>query len=223
MKERIMAKGSGLNSRVIDALNKVGATQFPDHYVDMEECKKNFFEYLGIASFDAALVTEEMRRRITKLTDYEDKSDAIVVGIVQDIVSKNGWTRADISDGEGKAGFFVNEGHGLEKGKAYILAIAKGALIKSVSLESFSEDPVVNYLRGKMDEGTWIVAAKSRQTKNGNLMGTMLYSIRGELRSCSIFQDQMPMAKKFGPGAKVKIALNTSPKWGDSLKGIIRA
>lgn len=223
MKERIMAKGSGLNSRVIDALNKVGATQFPDHYVDMEECKKNFFEYLGIASFDAALVTEEMRRRITKLVDYEDKSDAIVVGIVQDIVSKNGWTRADISDGEGQAGFFVNEGHGLEKGKAYILAIAKGALIKSVSLESFSEDPVVNYLRGRMDEGTWIVAAKSRQTKNGNLMGTMLYSIRGELRSCSIFQDQMPMAKKFGPGAKVKIALNTSPKWGDSLKGIIRA
>ena len=43
MTDKIMAKGSGLNSRVIDSLNKIGAAKFHDHPVDMEACKENFY------------------------------------------------------------------------------------------------------------------------------------------------------------------------------------
>ncbi len=222
MSSRIMEKGSGLSSRVIDSLNKVGAAEFKDHPVDRQACKNNYYEYLGIASFDDGLITAEMRTRITALSDYEDKSTAIIVAIVQDIVSKNGWTRADLTDGTGKTGVFLNEGHGLEKGQKYIIALANGSLVGSVNLADAKPNAIVNYLRGNMDEGTWIVAAKSRLTKNGNEMGTFLFSHRGSLRACTIFGDKMPMARKFGPGSKVKIAIEPNKKFGDLLKGIKR-
>ena len=220
MSGRIMAKGSGLSSRVIDSLNKVGATEFKDHPVDRQACKSHFYEYLGIASFDDGLITSEMRSRITQLSDYEDKGNGIIVAIVQDIVSKNGWIRADLTDGTGKTGVFLQENHGLEKGQKYIMALAGGSLVGSVHLSETKPNPMVGYLRGDMDSDTWIVAAKSRVTKTNKPMGTFLFSHRGNLRSCTIFADKMPMAKKFGPGSKVKIAVENNAKFGDILKGI---
>lgn len=222
MCDRMMTKGSGLTTRVIDSLNKVGATDFKDHKVNHNDCKEFWYEYLGIASFDSAIVTDEMWTRITRLEDFEDRDTGIVVGFVQDIKQK-GWIRIDITDGTGQTGFFVDEDHGLEKGKRYLFAIANNSMLKAIDLEDKSPNVITDYLQGYMDNDTWIVAAKSRTTKNGKLMGTMIYSIRGELRSCSIFESEMMMMKgKFGPGAKIRIALNSSPKWGDSLKKIIR-
>ncbi|AOZ63691.1 DNA polymerase III alpha [Rhodococcus phage Weasels2] len=222
MCDRMMTKGSGLTTRVIDSLNKVGATDFKDHKVNHDDCKEFWYEYLGIASFDSAIITDEMWTRITRLEDFEDRATGIVVGFVQDIKQK-GWIRIDITDGTGQTGFFVDEDHGLEKGKRYLFAIANNSMLKAINLEDKTPNVITEYLQGYMDDNTWIIAAKSRTTKNGKLMGTMIYSIRGELRSCSIFESEMMMMKgKFGPGAKVRIALNSSPKWGDSLKKIIR-
>lgn len=218
MRDRIMTKGSGLNSRVIDSLNKIGAAQFIDNPVDMDACKENFFEYLGIASFDDGQITPTMRDRITDLDDYKEKTDAIVLGIVQGIVSKNGWIRVDIADATGKLGIFVSDDHGMVKGQRYLIAVAKGGYVGKVDLSEFDpEHPIVRYLRGTMKEDTWLVAAKSRLTKNGNRMGTLLYSFRGRLNSCTVFSDMMPVAKCFRPGQKIRIKVNTSDKWGDSL------
>jgi DNA polymerase III alpha subunit len=222
LRAKIMEKGSGLNSRVIDSLNKIGAAEFPDNPVDHEACKENYYEYLGIASFDDGQITSRMRERITNLEDYKEKTDGIVLGIVKDIVVK-GWIRVDIADSTGKLGIFVGEGHGLEKGHKYIFALAKGNYVGSIDLSEFKPGhPIVRYLRGDMNDGTWFVAAKSRTTKNGQTMGTLLYSYKGRLNSCTIFSDMMMVAKRFRPGDKIRIKVNSSPKWGDSLAGIIK-
>lgn len=222
MTERMLAKKSGLNTRVVASLNAVGATDFPDHKVDHEACKENYFEYLGIVSLDGANITEKMKEYIVPLEEYEEKTTAVVAGVVKDIVNK-GWIRIDITDGTGKTGFFVQPDHGLQKGKMYIFALGNGSLLRAVDLTDYkSSDPLIRYLNGEMDKGTWIVAAKSRLTRNQKPMGDFLYSHNGRLGACKIFTDMMPVAKQFGPGAKVKIALNHSAKWGDSLKGIIR-
>ena len=221
MKEKIMAKGSGLNSRVIDSLNKVGATNFPDHKVNIEQCKENFYEYLGITSFDTGQITSDMYQRITPLNEYEDKTDAVVIGIVQDIVVK-GWIRVDFSDGSGgKGAVFVKPEHGLEKGKRYVFALAKGNLVGHIDLEKFSTiNPLVRYLKGEMDQRTHFVAGKTRRTKNEVLMGDILFVHNGELRSATMFEDQIRSGAR--PGDEIQIALNAPNKYGTSVKAIRR-
>ncbi len=221
MKEKIMAKNSGLNSRVIDSLNKVGATNFPDHKVNIEQCKENFYEYLGITSFDTGQITADMYQRITPLNEYEDKTDAVVIGIVQDIVVK-GWIRVDFSDGSGgKGAVFVKPEHGLEKGKRYVFALAKGNLVGHIDLEKFSKiNPLVRYLKGEMDQRTHFVAGKTRRTKNEVLMGDILFIHNGQLRSATMFEDQIRSGAR--PGDEIQIALNTPNKYGTSVKAIRR-
>jgi len=222
MSDKIMAKGSGLNSRVIQSLNKIGATDFPDHKVDMKECKENFYEYLGIASFDTGQITTEMYSRLTNLEDYVDKSDAIVMGIVQDIVIK-GWIRIDFKDQTGKGAVFVQPDHGIEKGRRYLFALAKGNLVGSMDLENLSKiNPLVRYLNGEMDQRTHFVAGKSRRTKTGNLMGNVLFVHNGCLSSGTMFKEALMSSRGVKPGDEIKIQINDDKKWGRTINKMIK-
>ena len=224
LSDKIFTKKSGLSSRVLDSLNKVGATDFPDHPIDREAIKANFYEYLGIAAFDDGLITKEMQTRVKSLDDLKQtKGDGIVVGIIQDIISKNGWTAADIIDASGKNRVFLDQDHGLEKGKKYILAIAGSNLIMHMDMSEYNtQHPLVKYLRGEMSVDTWFVAAKSRKTSTGNMMATIMFSHNDELFAVKVFSDMMATARQFGPGMKVRVGLNQSKKWGPSLKHIIK-
>lgn len=217
--DRIMAQGSGLNSRVIEAMNKVGASRFWDHPIDENECKKNYYEYLGIVSLDGDGLTPLMRRRLTSFEDYVDRSDAIVSGICKDIVSKNNWIRVDLNDGTGTKGFFVGPDHGLEKGKRYILALASGKIVAKLDMdeENHPQHPVLRYLRGDLDDAVYFVYAKAGKTKNGNDRADLLYSAKGKLGSCSVYSDMLPVARRIKPGSKVIIGVEDT-KYGPVLK-----
>lgn len=219
--ERIMAQGSGLNSRVIEAMNKIGATRFSDRMPDEAECKKNYYEYIGIVSLDGDGLTPMMRKRLTAFEDYVDRSDAIVSGICKDIVSKNNWIRADLNDGTATKGFFVSPDHGLEKGKRYILALASGKIVAKLDLdeEIHKNHPVMRYLRGDLDDAVYLVYAKAGKTKNGNDRADLLYSVKGRLDSCSVYSNMLPTARKIKPGSKVRIAVEDT-NYGPVLKYI---
>lgn len=220
-KERVMAKGSGLNSRVIDALNKIGATKFYDHHVDESECKVNYYEYLGIVSLDGDSLTPLMKAKLTTFDQYEERSTAIVAGLCKDIVSKNGWTRVDINDGTGTQGFFVGPDHGLEKGHRYVLGLASGKIVGKIDLdaEHSSENPILRYLRGEMNENVWFIAAKAGKTKNGNDRADFLYSYNGRLAACSVYEAGLPMARRIRPGTKVRMQVKDT-KYGPVLEYI---
>lgn len=222
-RDQVMAKGSGLNSRVIDALNKVGATKFPDHPIDEQACKEFYFEYLGIASFDNAQITTKMRERLTPLDEYEDKSNAIIAAIVRDIVSKNGWIRVDFVDDSGAGGFFVSEDHGFVKGKKYLVAVAGGSVVGSLDLSSFnSENAIVQYLNGNYKEDSWFIAAKRRFTKTGKETATMLFCKDGRLNSANIWSDMLPHARRCRPGDKIRVKVKSDAKWGNTLLAILK-
>lgn len=223
LRTKIMTKGSGLNTRVLESINKIGAADFPDRPVDHEAVKANLYEYLGIPAFDDGLITEEMQTRLVKLNDFPDKGTGIIVGLVQDIVSKNGWIRVDITDGTGKLGMFVDEDHGFAKGSRYVIAVGDGKPIGVMNMADFKPSHyLLRYLRGEMSRNTWMVAAKSRITGNGNRMATVIFSHNDQLMTVKVFSDMMMVARQFAPGMKVRIALNHSPKWGASLKAIIK-
>lgn len=224
LREKIMATGSGLSSRVLDSLNKVGATEFHDHPVDMEACKENFYEYLGVVSFDDGQITSDMFTRVTTIEDFVEKSDAVLVGIVQDIVSKNGWTRVDISDGTKKTGFFVQPDHGIEKKKRYIFATANGSIVDKMDLSEFRTDnPLVRYLKGEFDQKTWLLARKSKKTAKGNLAAAIMYVHNGQIRSCNAYGDAVFSIGQVKPGMPVRISVKSSPKWGETLNAIKEA
>lgn len=220
---KITEKDSGLNRRVLDSLDKIGATRFPDHPVDFEACKNNFFEYIGIATFDNAQVTTRMRERLTPLEEYEDRSTAIVVGIAQKIESKNGWTRVDFLDETGSKGFFVDKEHPFQKGRKYILAVVNGGILSHVDLADFtSSNAIVRYLNGEFVEDTHLVAAKLQKTSKGNDKATMLFSHKGRLNSATAWSDVIPMARKCRTGDKVRLRVKSDKKWGNTIIAIAK-
>lgn len=217
-KSKVLEKGSGLNIRVIDSLNKIGATRFHDHVINESECKQYYYEYLGIATLDNALITPTMKNRLLSLSESEDKPTGICYGTVTDIVSKNGWHRADLVDDTGTGGFFVDQNHGLEKGKSYLFALAKGSVVGCVDMDDLNtRHPIVRFLKGDFREGTYNIAAKARKTKTGNEMATMLYSYDGKLNSCTIWSDKIAMARRFKLGTKVRLKVQENKRYGASL------
>ena len=213
LSERVMEKGSGLTSRVLQSLNKVGAANFSDHSVDQQEAKKNYYEYLGIAILDDSAITQDMKKRLTPISETDGKDVFMITGIVQDIVSKNGWTRIDVTAGsDGKIGFFADANHGLEKGKKYVFLVAKNSLIDSVDLNDFdTSHPLMKYLRGEMSADNWTVGAKVRKTKTGKNLGTLVFTHKGVLRSCLIFDSNLSNARTHCKrGKRVRLAVNTT-------------
>lgn len=223
LKERFLAKKSGISTRVLESLDKVGALRFHDHEVFEDEIKENFYEYLGIVNFDSAIVTPKMKERITPLIDFESKkTNGIMTVIVKDIVIK-GWIRVDCVDESGSAGFFVGEDHGFRKGQAYLIAVAKGNIIASMDLSKFNiNNPMVKYLRGEYSKDTYLIAAKTRITQSGNEMASMLFSYEGKLNEATVWSNLLSAAKKCRLGDKIRIRVKPDPKWGNTLIAILK-
>lgn len=222
MIERMTAKYSKLGKKVIDSLNAVGATRFKDHPIDEEEIKNNFYEYLGIASFDNAQITSKMKKNLDYLSDYEPTKCAIFACIVKDITVK-GWTRIDFIDESGSAGFFVDETHDFKKGQKYLIAVARNTIVGKLDLSKFtSSSPIVRYLNGEYTDGTWLIAAKASVTKTGKEKATMLYSYNGKLNEATVWSDMLPHARKCRQGDKIRIKVKPSPKWGNTLIAILK-
>lgn len=219
---RVTAKYSGLGKKVIDAVEAVGAARFPDHPVDDEAVKENYYEYLGIASFDNAQVTPKMKDRLNYLTDYIPTECAVFACIVKDIVVK-GWTRVDFIDESGSAGFFVNEDHGFKKGQKYLVAVGRNKIVGSLDLSKYrSNHPLVRYLNGEFDDAVYLVCAKSSVTKSGKEMANMIYSYKGKLNDATIWSDLLPHARKCRQGDKIRLNVKRSPKWGNTLTAILK-
>ena len=209
LQAKVAEKGSGLSIRVLGSLNAVGASEFPDHPVDPEEVANNFYEYLGIPSFDSGMITEKMRERVTGLVDFDEKGTQIALCIVNDIVSKNGWTRISVVDGEASASFFADENHGLLKGHRYLLVLANNSLVDYVDLAEYtSSNPIIRFLQGKMDEHTHIIGAKARTTRNNKRIATVVFSHRNKPYSCMVFESNLDLARQIClKGARVDLAL----------------
>lgn len=206
---KVYEKGSGLNTRMFGALKAIGAVRFPGYEVNEKEVKANFYEFLGIPSFDDVALTSTMRENVTPMTDYNEKGTQVLLGIVQKITSKNGWNRAEVIDTESSTSFFMDNSDDLVKGQRYLLLVANNSLIDKVNLSDYDGDrPIVRWLNGEMETGTYIVWAKTSVTKNGKTIGTIVYSHEGDLRYCMAFGDKLAKARQVcSPGQEVKIAI----------------
>jgi DNA polymerase-3 subunit alpha len=208
-KNYVLEPGSGLNSRVLAALNKFGGAAFEDNPKDIDPESVNYFrnylyEYLGIPAFETNAITHQMRSTIRPLDDYTDDETFVVMAMVKGIKQKDNWKRIDLVDSTGTAGIFVDPAAEIIKGKMYILLIGNNSIMRWIELDELSnsnEDILIDYLRRpkltEIPEGQWkILAATSRKTKAGKNMATITVCDQDKtLKTFLVFDSMFAKAK----------------------------
>lgn len=219
--EVVFEKGSGINTRMAKSLEAIGAIRVPDKTYDEAYVKSNYFEYLGIPSFGDVTFTENMKKRITRLEDFKEDDIKVILGVVQEIVSKNGWTRISVVDETAQGSFFASRPDEVKKGSRYLMLVNGNSLVDKLDLSDYdSKYPLVKYLNGEYLSGIWIVGGSFRTTKSGKPMATIVYTYGEDLRSFMAIGEQNIQKIKAEAlrGTKVKLALSKDGKWMENVR-----
>jgi DNA polymerase III alpha subunit len=176
---KVMEKYSGMNSRMLDSVNKVGAAEFYDNPLSGNE-RDHYFELLHIPAFSYKNVPGAAGAVVTKLIDYDEMEASVVIGVVSAIKRGNGWSKIDILDETGTATIFGGEHTPVEDGKMYAMLVANKSLIKFIEVENIGPDEgmLCSLLYGNVKpapEGRYrVIALHERMTKAGKKMGTLI-------------------------------------------------
>jgi DNA polymerase III subunit alpha len=200
IEEFTYTKGSGVNSRSLQALRVTGAATFPDNPRNDQEVKENLYEYLNLPEFNIS-IPQHYHAFISDAEEYEEKGSFIVMGMVKNIKRGKGWSRVEILDKTGLIGIFDDEQTSIETGKTYIILASDNRVLSVVPIDEVktSESGVVKYLNYKTlpfdGEKMFVLAFKPRITKAGKKMAYMsLVDSSRELHSITVFPTQFAKA-----------------------------
>lgn len=197
----VTTKGSGLNTRVLESLNKIGGASFSDNPLRGDE-KENYYEYLSIPAFNQELpmfVTNQFR----PLDEFTSDEAFVSMGMVRKVKVGTGWARVDIVDESGSAGVFTEQNHALEIGKMYVFLIANNSIVRYISVQELTEGKGEDFRKflgatsfpDIPDEMLRVVAFKPRTTKAGRRMATVVFATNTkELISALVFPGQFMVA-----------------------------
>lgn len=225
-KEFVLKKGSGLNTRVLQALNSYGGASFDDNPIP-ENYKENLYEYLGVPAFDSKMITTKMQEQLRKLEDFTDDETFICMAMVKNVkrgesASGYPWCLVELLDSSGSQGIFTDPKTEIDKGQMYIFLVSNNSIIKAISLANDSdahENVIIDFLRRpeleEVPEGqSKILAATARKTKNGGNMATLIVSDHEKnLQSLVVFDREFDKARmycKLGSVRTIKTAVTRS-------------
>lgn len=179
--DKVMEKGSGLTTRILGALNAVGAAAFPDNPRTGNE-RDNFYEYLQIPAFEQKSVPPRVKLQFREVEDYEEKGCFNLLVMVRDIKRGQGWSRIDVLDETGSVGIFHTEHTPLEKGQMYAMLVANNRIARYAPVSELSADSDNTYVQylwkrdlADVTEGFYhVVSFQSRKTKAGKTMADMV-------------------------------------------------
>lgn len=203
-------KGSGINSRAIDALNRVGAAAFEDNPRTGTE-RNNFYEYLNIPAFESSSLPSEIRLQFRDLAEYTEDEAFIVCGMVYNIKVGQGWSLVEYVDETGSAGSFASQSIPMEKGKMYVMLISNNRIARYITtdelmsgqggaLAMYLNTPALNMKEGEFRCISW----STRFTKSGSKMGEAVFTdAEKNLTGAMVFNTVLP---------KVEVACATSAK-----------
>jgi DNA polymerase-3 subunit alpha len=193
-------KGSGVNSRSLQALRVIGAATFQDQPRNEEEIKENLYEYLNLPEFNIT-VPSHYYAFINEVDDFEEKGSFILMGMVKGIKRGKGWSRVEILDKTGSVGIFDEEQTTIEAGRTYLLLASDNRIVSAVPVDELktSDAALVRFLNYRMlpykDEEMFVVSFKSRITKAGKKMASLtLADSSRDLHSVTVFPTAYPKA-----------------------------
>lgn len=231
--EAKLKKGSGINSRVVSAMNKVGAASFPDNPKSGSE-PENFYEYLRIPKFKSGGIPEDVADKITPLEAYTEPDTAVVKAMVTKTrrgKSSKGkeWVIVDMVDESGSAGVFGDPGNTQEEGQMYVMLVSSNRIMKSIPVDEFvadSDDPFVQFMYGKRpDIGVgymYVLALEKRFTAKKQMMATVVGgNSKGEMRGMLVFPRAFSKhAGLIKEGAVLKAKVSTLDDGTKSLNSV---
>lgn len=206
-------KGSGVSTRMVSALNKVGAAAFPDNPRKGDE-KNNYYEYLQIPTFDLSSIPAGMMHRFTKMEDYEESGVFVLLGMVKSIVRKPGWARIEMVDETASVGIFHNENTAVEAGNMYVFLVADNRIQRYIhvdEIKDLADDTLIQFLTEAPEavEGAYyVVDFNSRKSKAGKPFASVVIAKGEEMRKVMVFSTNYRMALgKMRPGHMVQLSL----------------
>jgi DNA polymerase-3 subunit alpha len=215
--EKSSKKGSGINSRAISALNAIGGAAFDDNPRSGNE-KDNYYEYLGIPTFNLEGIPPRIKAQARPIEDFEDLGSFVMFGMVKSIKRGNGWARVELVDETGSIGLFHNEQTQIETNQMYFILVGDNRIaryIKVSDIDPKSDDLFVDYLYRKeydLEDGEYtVVNFTPYTTKAGKTMSHIVLSNRDkELTRVIVFPTMYKFSlAKMREGMKCKPVLST--------------
>jgi DNA polymerase-3 subunit alpha len=179
LEEFTFTKGSGVNSRALQALRLVGAATFEDNPRNDEEIRENLYEYLNLPEFNTS-IPAHYHAFINDIEEYEEKGVFVLMGMVKNIKRSKGWSRVEILDKTGSVGIFDEEQTTIESGKTYMVLASDNRIVSAVPVDELkgSTNGFIKFLNYRMlpykDDQKFVVSFKPRVTKAGKKMASLV-------------------------------------------------
>lgn len=178
--EKANAKGSGINSRAIDALNTIGAAAFDDNPRKGDESER-YYEYLNIPKFDTKGIEPFINAQVAPLEDFLEQGCFVLKAMVKSIKKGKGWSRVELVDDTGSVGIFHSENTQIETGNMYFFLVGDNRIHRYVTIQDVvekREDPFINYLYAReilTGEGEYqVIDFTPYKTKQGKMMAHII-------------------------------------------------
>ena len=210
-------KGSGINSRAIESLNAIGAAAFDDNPRSGDE-KDNYYEYLGIPSFNLAGIPPRIKAQARPIEDFDDLGSFVMFGMVKSIKRGTGWARVELVDETGSIGLFHHEDTQIEPNQMYFILVGDNRIARYVNVKEIdpnAPDLFVDYLYRKeydlAEDEYMVVNFTPYKTKAGKMMSHIVLSNKNkELTRAIAFPTMYKTSlAKMREGMKCKVALST--------------
>lgn len=217
LKEFTFTKGSGVNSRALDFMTKVGAAAFPDRPISQEVIRSNLYEVLNLPEFTTELPAHYYSK-ITDLDDYVEGDMAIVFALARGIKRGKGWSRVEFVDRTGTGSAFDKQETEIESGKVYMALVSDNRIFTAIPAADVTDMSygLVKYLNMReipLDGGEYfVVSLKPRVTKAGKkMMDMVLVNSEGKLAKVVCFSKEFPIAyMKLKEGSSYKMTLGAT-------------
>lgn len=197
LEAKVKEKGSGLNTRVLQALNAIGGAAFADNPRTGNE-RDNFYEYLRIPAFGVKDLEPFVKVKFRDLDEFEEKGAFPILGMARKIKRGPGWSRVDVIDETGSAGIFAGEDTMVEEGQMYAMLIADNRIAKYMTMDELAQQ--INNSFSKFlyqrkvtipEDKYRVISFKQHRTKAGkNMAYIVLQDHMGALHHVLAFPQQ---------------------------------
>ena len=209
-------KGSGINSRAIDALNSIGGAAFEDNPRSGNE-KDNYYEYLGIPAFNLSGIPPRIKAQARPIEDFDDLGSFVMFGMVKSIKRGTGWARVELVDETGSIGLFHHEDTQIEPNQMYFILVGDNRIARYINVKEIdpnASDLFVDYLYRKeydlQDDEYIVVNFTPYKTKAGKMMSHIVLSNKSKELTRAIAFPAMYKTSlaKMREGMKCKVVLS---------------
>jgi len=221
-------KGSGINARAVESLNKIGGAAFDDNPRTGKE-SENYYELLNIPEFVNDL-PRWLEAHIKSLEDYEETGSFLVMGMVKSIKRGDGWSRVEIVDKTGTAGVFDKQDTTIETGKQYIMLIGDNRIAEYCTQDDIkkADTPFTKFLAAKdlnlVNDEMYVVSFSGRKTKKGDKMANIIFADNEkELYATTVFSSMYTNALvNAKPGERCKPLITETKTGSLTIKEFIK-